>query len=68
MTQSNVTVAVEDEVQSPESIREWLGGVLGSDVRSAARHFSVWWCHRVPPGDRLTLFINILRVILATIW
>jgi hypothetical protein len=28
MTQSNVTAAVEDEVQSPESIREWLGECL----------------------------------------
>ena len=25
MTQSNVTAAVEDEAQRPESIREWLG-------------------------------------------
>ncbi len=28
MTQSNVTAAVEDEAQSPESIREWLGECL----------------------------------------
>jgi SAM-dependent methyltransferase len=47
MTQSNVTATVEDEGESPESVREWLVESLAPMFESAARHFSVWWCHRV---------------------